>query len=314
MFIFSTLAVAASLVAAVAADHGHSLQARSHHHHVERSNLQKRFSGTATYYQTGTGACGQFNNPGDFIVALNSAQYGGGYPGPNCFKAISICAKGKCVGATIVDECPTCGYGSLDLSQGLFEQFASTDAGVFQMTWSFADGGGEPQPSTTKKPDPPAPTTTWKPEPSPEPTTTWKPEPTTTWKPEPTTTWKPEPTTTWEEPKTTSTKKASTSTPPPETTSHHEPSTTSTSSTPTSTSSTTSTSTVESTTSVSSSVAVSTSASVTGTESSAAPSATATSGSATGSGNNNSSGSGSNLADAQKIMLGMGRMVVAGKQ
>ncbi|KEP55574.1 rare lipoprotein A-like double-psi beta-barrel protein [Rhizoctonia solani 123E] len=135
MFAFSTLIVAASLAATVAADHGHDLSVRSHHH-VGRSNLQKRFSGTATYYAVGLGACGQNNVPSDFIVALNTAQYGGGYPGPNCFKPITICAKGKCVGATIMDQCPTCGYGSLDLSEGLFKQFADTGDGVFQMTWS----------------------------------------------------------------------------------------------------------------------------------------------------------------------------------
>ncbi|KAH7340333.1 RlpA-like double-psi beta-barrel-protein domain-containing protein-containing protein [Rhizoctonia solani] len=297
MFAFSTLAVAASLAVAVIADHGHGPLARSHHH-VGRSNLQKRFSGTATYYLTGMGACGQYSNPGDFIVALNSAQYGGGYPGPNCFKPITICAKGKCVGATIMDECPTCGYGSLDLSEGLFTQFANTGDGVFQMTWTFADGNDEPKPTTTKKPDPPAPTTTW------------KPEPTTTWKPEPTTTWKPEPTTTWEEPTTTSSKKkTSTWSPPPETTSTPEPTTSSTSSTPTTTSTSTSTSTSMS--SSSSIASVATASAVTST--SAAPSASASSGSTTGSGNNSGSGSGSNLVEAQQVLLAFGRLVTAAK-
>ncbi|KDN49434.1 hypothetical protein RSAG8_02136, partial [Rhizoctonia solani AG-8 WAC10335] len=175
MFAISTLAVAASLAAAVAADHGHGLHVRSHHH-VDRSNLQKRFSGTATYYAVGQGACGQVNVASDFIVALNAPQYGSGYPGPNCFKPITICANGKCVGATIMDQCPGCAYGSLDLSEGLFKQFASTDAGVFQMTWTFAGDEPAPAPSSTKKPDP----TTTK-QPDPEPTTTKKPEPTTTW-------------------------------------------------------------------------------------------------------------------------------------
>lgn len=287
MFAFSTLAIAASLAAAVAADHGHDLLARSHHH-VGRSNLQKRFSGTATYYLTGMGACGQYSQPSDFIVALNSAQYGGGYPGPNCFKPITICAKGKCVGATIMDECPTCGYGSLDLSEGLFTQFANTGDGVFQMTWTFADGGGDDKPTTTKKPDPP--------------TSTKKPDP------EPTTTWKPEPTTTWEEPTTTSTKKkTSTWSPPPETTSTPEPTTTSTSSSSTPVTTSTSTSTVVSTTSAAASIAAASSVA----DTSAAPSASAASGTT---GSNNGSGSGSNLADAQQVMIALGRMVVASHQ
>ncbi|KAG8691055.1 hypothetical protein FRC11_007167 [Ceratobasidium sp. 423] len=285
MFTFGKLAVAASLAAAVAADHGHSLHARSHHQ-VGRSNLQKRYSGTATYYAVGMGACGQNNVASDFIVALNSDQFGSGYPGPNCFKPITICAKGKCVGATIMDECPTCGSGSLDLSEGLFKQFASTDDGVFQMTWTFnGDGGGDSKPTSTKKPDP-----------------------TTTKKPEPTTTWTPEPTTTWEAPTTTSSKsKTTTSSPPPETTSTHESTTSSTSSTPTTTS--TVAPTTSSSSSSSTSVATSTSAAGTGT--SAAPSASASSTSTTGSGSNNGSGSGSNLVDAQQVMLAFGRLVTA---
>ncbi|CAE6515526.1 unnamed protein product [Rhizoctonia solani] len=305
MFAFSTLAVAASLAAAVAADHGRSLHARSHHH-VGRSNLQKRYSGTATYYAVGQGACGQVNVASDFIVALNSPQYGSGYPGPNCFKPITICAKGKCVGATIMDQCPGCAYGSLDLSEGLFKQFASTDDGVFQMTWTFdGEGGDDSKPTTTstKKPDP---------------TTTKQPEPTTTWKPEPTTT------STWEEPTTTSSKRrTTTSSPPPETTSTHEPTTSSTSWTPTTTS--TVVPTTSSSSSSSTSVAVSTSTASTST--SAAPSAsalasTSTSASASASptsttssgGSGSGSGSGSNLADAQQVMIALGRMVAAANQ
>lgn len=60
-------------------------------------------------------------------------------------------------------ECPTCAWGSLDLSQGLFSSFTSLDAGVFQMTWWFNggsnSGGGQAQPTTTQWVDP-APWTT----------------------------------------------------------------------------------------------------------------------------------------------------------
>jgi hypothetical protein len=151
-------------------------------------DIHKRYSDARwTFYKTGLGACGLYNNDGDFIVALNSAQYGGGYPGPNCFKKIVMTYGGKTTTATITDECPGCPYGGLDLSPGLFSFFADQGKGVIQGSWYFAgEGGGSPAPpKTTPKPKP---TTTWKP--APKPTTTWKPEPTTTWKPEPTTTKK----------------------------------------------------------------------------------------------------------------------------
>jgi hypothetical protein len=48
-------------------------------------------------------------------VALNAPQYGNGYPGPNCFKQIQISANGKTATATIMDQCPGCGYGDLEV-------------------------------------------------------------------------------------------------------------------------------------------------------------------------------------------------------
>jgi len=165
---FLALLASAVLPVSVLAEHG--LQARGHHAAIAKraengTHLDKRISNARfTYFAVGMGACGQFSHPGDFMVALNSAQYGGGYPGPNCFKKISISYGGKSTTATILDECPGCPYGGLDLSQGLFEFFAPTSAGVINGEWSFEGGGGggddNAAPATHKKPDPPAPTPT----------------------------------------------------------------------------------------------------------------------------------------------------------
>jgi len=154
--------------------------------HAGDVQLHKRFSSARwTFYDVGVGACGKTNIASDFIVALNSAQYGGGYPGPSCFKTITMTYNGKTTQATIMDECPGCPYGGLDLSRGLFTFFAPESTGVLYGTWSFNDGGAPPPPpTTTKEWLPPLPTFTWTP---PKPTTTFKPQPTTTWTPEPTT-------------------------------------------------------------------------------------------------------------------------------
>ncbi|EJC98556.1 uncharacterized protein FOMMEDRAFT_161371 [Fomitiporia mediterranea MF3/22] len=95
-----------------------------------------------TFYDVGLGACGKTSKPSDFIVALNSQQFGSGYPGPNCFKEITISYGGKTHDATIMDECPGCPYGGLDFSRGLFDFFASEDKGVLTGEWSFKDGSG----------------------------------------------------------------------------------------------------------------------------------------------------------------------------
>ncbi|CAA7265417.1 unnamed protein product [Cyclocybe aegerita] len=103
--------------------------------------LFKRFDGTRwTFYDVGLGACGQTNVASDYIVALNAEQFGPGYPGPNCFKSITLSYNGKTATATIMDSCPGCPYGGLDLSRGLFQHFASEDVGVIYGSWSFNDG------------------------------------------------------------------------------------------------------------------------------------------------------------------------------
>lgn len=189
-FLLSLPVVALSFfVADVAANPHGSSHARRHDSIARRApgdvstNLQKRFDNARwTFYDVGMGACGQFNVASDFIVALNSAQFGSGYPGPYCFQTITMSYGGKTTTATVMDECPGCPYGGLDLSRGLFDFFASESAGVIYGTWDFA-GNNQPAASPTTT----TPTTTWTP-----PSTTSSPTPTTTSTPQPsstTSTW-----------------------------------------------------------------------------------------------------------------------------
>jgi hypothetical protein len=87
-----------------------------------------------TWYDVGLGACGWTNKPSDFVVAINSAQYGSGQ---HCGRRIEIRAYGKSAIAQVVDECPSCSPNGLDLSKSLFAHFAPTDKGVFDASWSF---------------------------------------------------------------------------------------------------------------------------------------------------------------------------------
>jgi hypothetical protein len=48
-------------------------------------------------------------------------------------------AEGKTAMAEIVDECPGCGAGGLDLSHGLFEHFAPDTKGVLSGSWRFVN-------------------------------------------------------------------------------------------------------------------------------------------------------------------------------
>ncbi|EGN95475.1 hypothetical protein SERLA73DRAFT_186504 [Serpula lacrymans var. lacrymans S7.3] len=210
-----------SLVLPFAVANPHGLQGgRRHQELANRARgevqLHKRYDGARfTFYAVGLGACGQTNVPSDFIVALNTPQYGGGYPGPECFKQITIEYNGKTAQATIMDECPGCPYGGLDFSEGLFDYFAAESVGVLYGTWYYSDGsgggGGAPSSSSSQWTPPSStwtpPSSTWTP-----PSTTWQPPPpSSTWTP-PSSTWSPPPSSTWTPPSTTWTPPATTST------------------------------------------------------------------------------------------------------
>jgi len=145
--------------------HGNSVNGTvAHRSQAKRSTEHqhaKRFSGHATYFADGLGACGHYNGPNDYIVALNTPQYGSG---GDCGRTITISGLGKTAQATIADECPGCPYGCLDFSEGLFQHFADLSVGEFQITWDFGGSSGgdddsQSKPTTTKAP-PPKPTTT----------------------------------------------------------------------------------------------------------------------------------------------------------
>lgn len=145
-------------------------------HGLEKRGNDARF----TFYDVGLGACGKTNVPSDFIVALNTPQYGGGSPGPQCFKMITISYGGKQTQAQIMDQCPGCPYRGLDFSRGLFDFFASESEGVIYGDWWFSDGGdnggGDDKPSSSSS--------KWTP-----PSSTWQPPKTSSSKWTPTSTW-----------------------------------------------------------------------------------------------------------------------------
>ncbi|KAF8182957.1 riboflavine-aldehyde-forming enzyme [Pholiota molesta] len=91
-------------------------------------------SGDATFFEPGLGACGVSNNANDFIVALSPAEYSSG---ANCGRDIEVQYQGKSVIVEVVDLCPGCASGSIDLSPAAFSQLADESLGRIQVTWSF---------------------------------------------------------------------------------------------------------------------------------------------------------------------------------
>lgn len=110
------------------------------HVHQESKTLQPRYSrynGRATWFIPDTGACGDVNSKSDYIVAMNYAQYNNGSP---CHKVVVIKnkANNRVVKAKVTDECPSCAYGSLDLSPAAFQALGDLDTGVLPISWSWA--------------------------------------------------------------------------------------------------------------------------------------------------------------------------------
>ncbi|KAL4243992.1 hypothetical protein ABKN59_010775 [Abortiporus biennis] len=99
--------------------------------------------GRGTFFGVGLGACGWHNTDSDFIVALNQPLFERFGNNAICSKIVNIRAANKpnspTVRATIVDECPGCGSGDLDMSPTLFKKFASLDQGIVKISWEITD-------------------------------------------------------------------------------------------------------------------------------------------------------------------------------
>jgi len=65
-------------------------------------------------------------------VALSPSQYNG-----NCGKRITIHKDGKTAHAKVVDKCPGCASGAIDVSSSVFKTIADLSVGRTSVSWSF---------------------------------------------------------------------------------------------------------------------------------------------------------------------------------
>ena len=103
---------------------------------ISRAPTNPIHTGIATYYYaTGEGACGFPATPGDLMVtAINAEEYNGSAV---CGSYIRVKgAKGE-VTVRIVDLCPECKAGHLDLSQQAFAAIDDLNKGRVDITWQL---------------------------------------------------------------------------------------------------------------------------------------------------------------------------------
>ncbi|KLO11970.1 barwin-like endoglucanase [Schizopora paradoxa] len=104
------------------------------------------YTGDATFYSPGLGACGITNGPNDFIAAASYKLFDT-FPGhtanpnnnPICGKSLTAKVNGKSVTVKITDRCAGCqGMGDLDFTPAAFQKLAPLSVGrIHNMKWSF---------------------------------------------------------------------------------------------------------------------------------------------------------------------------------
>jgi expansin (peptidoglycan-binding protein) len=91
-------------------------------------------TGEGTYYAAdGSGNCMFDPSPGDLrVAAMNAPQYAGGAV---CGTCVQVTGPKGSVTVRIVDQCPGCKQGDLDLSPQAFDQIGEHSAGRIPITW-----------------------------------------------------------------------------------------------------------------------------------------------------------------------------------
>ncbi|MBN2341524.1 MAG: hypothetical protein JXX29_20355 [Deltaproteobacteria bacterium] len=93
-------------------------------------------SGVATYYDAdGSGACMFDASPDDMnVAALNAVQWS---TSAWCGACADVSGPDGSVRVRIVDLCPECDHGHLDMSPQAFDQIAERALGIVDITWQF---------------------------------------------------------------------------------------------------------------------------------------------------------------------------------
>src|SRR6266498_2272943 len=92
------------------------------------------FSGDATFYSPGLGACGKSSSNSDLIFALPAVMFDpspGGNPNKNknCGRKVKVTRGRKSVIVRCVDRCTGCKFGDIDLSPAAFRKLGAFSEG-----------------------------------------------------------------------------------------------------------------------------------------------------------------------------------------
>ena len=100
-------------------------------------NGEPTHTGEATYYDfaDGSGNCGFPATPNDLMVgAMNATDYAGSAV---CGTCAHLTGPSGEVTARIVDQCPECKQGDIDLSPSAFAKIAAVELGRVDISWQY---------------------------------------------------------------------------------------------------------------------------------------------------------------------------------
>lgn len=102
-------------------------------------------AGTATHYVlSGTGNCSYPTPPADgLFVALSPAEYDAAAA---CGGYLEVSGPDGSVRAEVIDQCPPCAYGHIDLSEAAFSRIAPLSAGLVSVTYQAVADPSLPAP------------------------------------------------------------------------------------------------------------------------------------------------------------------------
>ncbi|CAF1096660.1 unnamed protein product [Adineta ricciae] len=88
-------------------------------------------------------ACGTLHSRFDMVAALNAPQFDphtpNGNPNKNslCNRRMRVQGPSGSVDVAIVDRCPVCKTGDVDLNEAAFAKIGSTSAGRIRIRWHW---------------------------------------------------------------------------------------------------------------------------------------------------------------------------------
>ncbi|CAG8897599.1 unnamed protein product [Penicillium egyptiacum] len=103
--------------------------------------VAQAFGGDLTWYHTGLGACGWYNNGGDHVCAVSHIVYdrenvdGNPNHNPLCGRPIHIQRGDRGADVTLVDRCEGCGEFDIDVTRAVFEALGDLDEGRVRTDW-----------------------------------------------------------------------------------------------------------------------------------------------------------------------------------